>query len=241
MHWQHQHTILLKHLGDCTLLASTPQGDIYVEEFYDGEWIAQHCVNSEGQILKTIDENYGSDTFVPLSLPHDAQPQSSITSAEHALHRVGLRQRGLRETDRVTDWVKPLTIMQKMPLLAALNLSIPPMLLLGIAESHVLAEATTAPDLAIVCRRVSLAYALTEPQQSDDGLPYDYTTHTVHILHPYNHATHTAPDLHECLSPFHGVALIRPTDCLIHDNRLIVADSSDGNTPSRLHIWHTLN
>lgn len=233
---QHSHDISLRYRGDCALMGVTPAGDIYAEELYDETWLAQYHITQSGDIAKSADEQSGQQALHPIELPPVAiTPQSAPLN--HPLNFRGLRQRGLRAEDRVSEWLQPLPIMQKMPLIERLGLNIPPPLLLGIAESIVTSQTALTDELHLVCRRLRLAHALPQPTTDANGLPYDYDTVTLHIAHTFAPQTSAAPALEECLGKFGGVALMRPLDCLHVNNRLIIADASSGKQNSRILVW----
>ncbi len=173
------------------------------------------------------------------NLPADLiAPQTP--GAPHPLDKTATRLRGLRETDRLADWLYALPIADKMALMPHLPLppGITPMQILGISESRVLSIATLTPDVSLLCRRLRLAYALPGPQVDADGLPYDYDSLTLHLLH--THAITDADDAlltTEHLSEFAGVGLHQPVDCLSHAGYLYIADDGGGQQPNRLHIW----
>lgn len=232
----HEITIPLQHHGDCSFVAVS-NDEIVVEEFYDDEWLAQHRINEAGHIIESVDENYGASAFTPLPLSAGALAQVHSHNSTHPMHKVGLRRRGLREADRLSEWVQPLTVMEKIPLLAHLKWDLPPMLLMGIAESQVLAEAALTENWHVVCRCVRLAYALPQQQLDDDGYPYDYDTKPLYLIHGYDPINERAPALVDCFTPFHGIALRRPLDCAVHSGRLFVADGGSAEAVSRIIVW----
>ena len=168
-------TLELAHNGDCYLLGMSPDNTIFVEEVYGpDDWLAQHAFTLDGQQLQSVDEDDGlRANLVPLTLPNDLiRPQSC-----HHTHRLNFsgspRWRGLREYERVGDLMRPLSVPTRMTL--GQRFGIAPPMLLGITESRVLAEALmTPPDLYFVCRRIRIAYALSQPQFDADHQPFDY-------------------------------------------------------------------
>ncbi|MDQ7036891.1 MAG: hypothetical protein Q9P01_19265 [Anaerolineae bacterium] len=156
---------------------------------------------------------------------------------QHPLNYSGGRYRGLREADRVAQWIQPLTIMEKMPLIQALKLTLPPMLLLGIAESRVLSEAQLSDSQSIVCRRVRIAYALPQAQIDANGLPYDYESRLLYLAHTYDTETEAAPSIVTALQGFDSMILQHPIDCIVQGSQLVLADASDGTNKCRILIF----
>jgi hypothetical protein len=151
---------------------------------------------------------------------------------------LGPRHRGLRDLERVADIVRPLEVATKFRIARQLNLAIPPALLLGLAESYVIAEAELIrPTDYLVCRRLRLAYALPEIQRDANGTPYDYDTLVVYIAHPYRREMgHEAP-VETVFAGLPGVQLNRPMDVILVDGHLFIADGGAGNIPARIHTW----
>lgn len=227
---------------DCALLGIVPHADIkatrlYIEQYMPQDWVQQTILTAAGDVIQQADDR---DDGPLLTLPDDRiAPEQPF---KHALQFKGLRYRGLSEEDRIADWVQGLTIMEKMPLASKLNLTVPPPMILGLAESYILSIAhLDDTGQTVVCRRIRLAYRLPQRQIDADGLPYDYDTRVVFIAHPYHVPTDTAPALHDCIGSFADVAVQRPTACIAHDNRLYLLDcgaADDPQThPARLHIW----
>jgi hypothetical protein len=143
----------------------------------------------------------------------------------------------MREAERVGELVQPFTLQEKMTLIERLALNIMPPMLLGLAESYVLAEAELArPYLYVVCRRVRLAIALPAVQTDADGQPYDYDTLVLHLAHWIDRRS---PDvsLVEVIDHLPGVTLHRPTDCIIRDGYLFISDGGGDQQKNRLHVW----
>lgn len=227
----------LRHHGDCTLLGVTRDLTIYAEEIYgDDGLIAQHALTVEGTTLATVDEAESDDAELhPLDLPPDAIKAKTCWQTM-ALNFAGPRHRGMREPERTSDLVRPLSIQEKMALVNHLQLDVLPPLLLGIAESYVLAEAQIiAPNLYFVCRRVRLAVALTEAQTDADGYPYDYDTLVFYIAHFYRRDEE--PNLINILADLVSTSLRRPMDCLRVGDRLFIADGGEADHPSAIHVW----
>ena len=138
---EHLTTLQLQHNGDCSLIGVAPDLTIYVEEVYGEEgWLAQLALTLEGTILATVDENYGAETELsPLALPVKlVEPQRGWHTM--ALNFTGARHLGLRGPERLDDLVRPFSIPEKIALIHVLELDILPPMLLGLAESYVLAE-----------------------------------------------------------------------------------------------------
>ena len=231
-------TLELTHNGDCHLLGMSADGTLYVEELYGSEdWFARHAITLQGQWIHSADEEDGQNIdLVPFDLPQDLQRPTSPQYA-HRLNFSGPRWRGLREAERIADLVRPFTIPTRMTL--GQRLGIAPPLLLGIAESRVLAEALlTPPDQVLVCRRVRIAYALETTEHDAEHQPYDYDTIPIFIAHPYHIMSgelDVEPDI--AFAGLPGVDLLRPMDCLVANGYLCVADGGDDSQKSRIHIW----
>lgn len=222
-------TIPLRHGGSCNLIGISPQGDLFVEEWYgdeDDPRIAQHRIAQSGEMIESADESDEKRAFSPLTLPENLIRPAEIVRGQ-AFNFVGPRFRGLRETDRIQETAQVFSVMEKMTLAAKLRLDFPPPLLIGLAESLVLAEASITEKWLVVCRRVRLAYALPQIQLDAHGLPYDYDSLTLFVAHFYDPATGRVPDLASCLDDLAGWQLRQPADCLIHEGRLYLADGGE--------------
>lgn len=230
-------TLLLKHNGDCNLLGVAPDMTVYVEEVYGDEgWLAQHALRLDGSTVSSVDENNGAaGDLAPLTLP-DAITKPKTGWHTMALNFAGPRHRGMRSPERTDELVHPLSIQEKMTLVKQLKLDVAPPMLLGIAESYVLAECQIAsPSLYFVCRRVRLALALGEERLDDDNQPYDYDTVVVHLAHFYECGSDLT--LGEILDGLTGAPLHRPMDCLLYGDHLFIADGGAGDRPSAIHVW----
>ena len=229
--------IPLRHHGDCRLLGVTPALDVYVEEFFD-TWMAQHAFDKAGRLLESVDEAGGQTTHVqPLRLPDDARTPQRVWHTIR-LNFQGPRHQGLREPERVQATVRNIPVKAKMQLIEKLNLDMPAMMLLGLAESYVLAEAAIAPPhIFVVCRRIRLAYALPEVQHDTQQQPYDYDTILFHTAHFFDHRAIEPPEIAETLAPLGGVSLNRPMDCVVQSDHLFIADGGTAAEPSVVHIW----
>jgi hypothetical protein len=231
--FKHQTTIPLRYQGDCSILALSSDTSFYVEEFYDDGFIAQHHIQN-GAIIASRDENAGERDIVPFTLPENGILPDR--PSKHPVNSSGLRFRGLREAEHLQDWIIPLSLAEKMPLLSALNWAISPMLILGIAESKVLSQAPIHEEW-LVCRRIQIAFALPELRYDEFGLAYDYDSRPLHLLHPYTEDV--TESLHASLR-FAGEKLQRPMDILYHDSRLILADAAADGNNSRLILWEKM-
>ena len=228
----HKKTLELPHHGQAHILGLAPDNTLYVEEFYQDVFLAQHHIAMDGTILQTIDERDGTQVPNWFTFPLDCTLPDHPT--DHPLNKKSVRLRGMRETDRISEWVQPLSIMEKMPLIQQLGLAFPAMMLLGIAESHVLAQATIRKNHQLVCRRVRLAYALPEIQYDAYGMPFDYDCLTLHLLHDYD--ADETPPLHTLLSAFAPVQ--QPLDCLFQGSKLYVTEAGTPSAPAKVH-WFT--
>jgi hypothetical protein len=232
-------TLQLYHNGDCSLLGVTPELSIYVEEVYgeDG-WLAQHAMRVDGTIITSVDEAFGAKTELePLPLPTNLV-ESKRGWNTMALNYTGPRHRGLRGPERLDDLVRPFSIQEKAALVKRLELDMPPPLLLGVAESYVLAEAPISPpNVFIVCRRLRLAYAMSEARQDADGEPYDYDTLVLYAAHFFDRAAEQEPALSDVMVGLEGTPLHRPMDCLICNGHLFVADGGSADRRSAVHVW----
>jgi hypothetical protein len=231
----YQNTIPLRHDGDCKILGITPQMALYVEEIYgDDDWLAQYSLTLDNHITRLADEDHGENTrFSRLTLPADLIRPAPITTSA-ALNFTGPRQRGLREPERIHEIVRPLTIATRMQVIQQLGLDLLPPMLLGIAESMVIAEALIPPML--VCRRLRLDYALTTPQRDSSGQPYVYDTLVLHVAHVYETDEIELPP-ETVFAGLPGVTLLRPMDCLVYNDTLIVADGGTSQHNSQIHVW----
>ncbi len=232
-------TIRLKHTGDCKLIGVTSDLQIYAEEIYtDDCWLAQHHVGADGEIITSIDEDHGNVSVTePLPVPTEmAQPSSGWQTMW--LNFAGPRHRGLRALERVDALVRSMTIQDKMALSAYFKFNMPPPMLLGLAESYVISEAKTPiTGLYFVCRRLRIAFVLPAPQTDEQGEPYDYDTRVIYGAHFAIRSAESESLLSEIDNLFPGVTPIRPMDCVITANHLIIADGGDTDRLSAVHLW----
>jgi hypothetical protein len=232
-------TLQLKHRGQCALLGVSPDLTVYAEELHGpDERLAQSALRLDGTVAQTAEESAGSAApFRPLMLPPDAiRPQMGTRTT--AFNYSGARLRGLRAAERVDDVVYPLPVPLKMRLVQQHGLDIPPPLLLGLAESCVLAETLLRPpDMFVVCRRIRLAYALPDTRLDDANQPYDYDTLTFHIAHLVDRAGDDDGPITTLTSDLPGAPLHQPTDCLICAGHLFIADSGQDHALNAVHIW----
>jgi len=235
----HVTTLPLKHDGDCSLLGMTADKTLYVEEVYgEAGWIAQHELLPDGTFARSIDEEHGqNDNLRPLDLPPGiVKPKTGWHTM--ALNFAGPRHRGLRAPERLLDLVRTLGIDEKMAVIDKFKLNIIPPMLIGVAESYVLAEAELRrPNLYFVCRRMRLAIALPEERLDDEGQPYDYDTCVIYLAHFYD--CEQEPTFAELLADLTSVPLHRPMDCLLLNEHLCIADGGDGDAGrlSAIHLW----
>ncbi len=235
----------LAHTGDCSLIGIAADLTIYAEEMYgeDG-WLAQYALKLDEKTVTSSDENSGMNRdFEMLRLPTDLV-RSQPCKHTSALNFGGARHRGMREPERIAELVRPLTIQTKMTLIERLKLNIMPPMLLGVAESYVLAEAPLiSPNVFMVCRRLRLAYILPQAKYAADHQPYDYDTLVLYIAHDYNpHVDDEIPP-ERALAGLPGVQLRRPMDCIVRDQHLFIADggtvtnSGTAEQVSTIHVW----
>ena len=233
----HVRTLTLKHNGDCNLLGVTPDQTIYAEEVYGEDGlIAQHEVQFDGRFAQSVDEVDGApDTMQPISLPANAiKPKTGWHTM--GLNFAGPRHRGMRAPERTADLVQPLTIEEKMTFVKRLKLDVPAPLLMGIAESYVLAESDIVrPHLYFVCRRVRLALALPEVRLDAAQQPYDYDTHVIYAAHFYDRTEELPSGV--LFDDLTSEPLHRPMDCLLLDGHLYIADGGSGARLSAIHVW----
>jgi hypothetical protein len=211
---------------------------LYVEEVYgENGWIAQHELLPDGTFAQTIDEQDGMNEIAhPLELPTAiAKPKTGWHTM--ALNFAGPRHRGLRGLERIADVVRMLSIDEKMAVIAKFKLDVIPPMLLGVAESYVLAEAELRrPDLYFVCRRMRLAVALPETRMDEDDQPYDYETCVIYLAHFYD-CEQELPFI-ELMADLTPVPLQRPMDCLLLNEHLCIADGGDNGRLSAIHLWN---
>jgi hypothetical protein len=235
--FQHVTSLPLAHGGDCSLLGVASDLTVYVEEVYGDEgWMAQRALRMDGTMVAAVDEEDGRATAVqPLPLPDDLTiPKTGWHTM--ALNFSGARHRGIRSLEHVTDIAQPLAVEDRMALTGRLRVPAP--LILGLAESYVLAEAElAAPHLFLVCRRLRVVYALEAEQTDEQNQAYDYDSHVLYVAHVYDRSQDVKPTLRESLAGLAGVELCRPMDCLIAHGHLFVADGGEDEQVSRVHVW----
>ncbi|MEO1288465.1 MAG: hypothetical protein AAFV93_11915 [Chloroflexota bacterium] len=232
--FKHKKQISLQYVSQCNILGVSEANDIYIEEYYDEAYLVQYRMTLSGDILAVVDEEYGKTSITPFTLANSLQ--QPCHPLDHSMNYTGLRFRGMREADKVAEWVKPMPMLEKMPLMQTLNLGVPSMMLMGIAESRVLSETQLSDRISLICRRVRLLIALPEIKIDEAGLSYDYETHIMHVLHTFDSETEAYPSLHQALKQFPDVS--NPTDCLFTHEYLIVADSGYDEVVSTVHIYH---
>ena len=121
-----------------------------------------------------------------------------------------------------------------MALIAKFKLDLIPPMLLGVAESYVLAKPNSTPGSVFVCRRLRLAVALPETRLDEDNQPYDYETHVIYLAHFYD-CEQEPPfidlltDLTECRSAPDGLPAAKRTS--VHRRRRRCGRLS------AIHLW----
>ncbi|MGQ9910159.1 MAG: hypothetical protein ACUVS2_15140 [Candidatus Flexifilum sp.] len=240
INYRHECSFPLQHPGSPGLLGVTPDGHIYVEEIYGEEgWLAQGRYNFEGMLLASVDEEAGRHPDIqPLSLPDNLIRPARVWHTMR-LNFAGPRHRGSRVLERIDELVQPLSIGEKLAISQHLKLPVPPPMLLGLAESYVLAETQIVPPfLFLICRRLRFAYALETPAPDRDGA-VDYDTAVAYIMQEVDLNDDADRPLSSYLGHFAGVPLNQPMDCMLFETRLFVADGGDPTTgqPAQIHIW----
>ncbi|MFN8373552.1 MAG: hypothetical protein U0694_11850 [Anaerolineae bacterium] len=223
------------------LAGISPNHQLYVDMIYDlDDKLARYMLGLDGSITILADE--GDETKpAEAPLPPDLISPQRIEHNSRLNFSIG-RFRGMREEERIADLLTPPSIYEKMALVQALNLPILPPMLLGVAESAVLAMALLeSPDTYLVCRRVRLAYTLTRPQLDESRQQYDYDTVTLHLAHSYNLHSDNDTSLVDLLGAqpvlLPGAALHSPMDVMVYDDNVIVADGGNSQHPAAVHIW----
>lgn len=249
--FEHLRTVSLAHNGECGLLGVDADMNFYVEEIYGDEgWMAQAAYDLDGQELAAVDERAGDNQGVErLQKPRGLiRPGTGMSTTR--LNFGGARHQGLVEEDRVEDMVRPLSIEDKMLLVEEGFIpSVAPPAVLGLAQSYVVSEAQVKETersgrkqspLFLLSRRLRVAYRLAGPARDELGNPYDYTSHEVAVMQQHRPGDEFAPLGETVLDQkVLGVALNWPTDLVLRDDILFVADAAhevDGLT-SRVHIW----
>jgi hypothetical protein len=222
----YKETFFLNYSEDCALVGVSPTGLIVVDLMTELHTIRQ-IRTPNGMITAEGDAN--------LPLPPDLIRPAPV-SLDHPANYRGARLRGVRAQDRIDDLVLPLAMPEKMNLVRQLKLNIIPPLLLGLAESTVLSTACLpGRDLTLICRRVRLAYALSAPRTDENGVAYDYDTHTCYLVHAY--APGDDRPLSDLLSGLPGADLRHPSDVVVAGDWLVIADPALGTGNSQLHVW----
>lgn len=235
--FRHFITFPLLYEGDCKLLGVTADGLIYAEELYGADdWLAQHKISMRHGIIESIDELAGQNPdVIPFKLPNTAILPSSKSCCD-SLKFTGARLQGMQREDHITEIVLPLSIEDKIELVEFMEWDILPMQIIGIAESVVLSQTRLPDETIMVCRRVRIAYRLAE-QMEYQGIPYNYDSLAVYMLHEFDPADDELPELVDCLNDMEDVDLLRPMDCLYYDGRLYVADGGEEGDVSAIHVF----
>jgi hypothetical protein len=226
----------LLYADSCSFLGISPDQHIFVEEFYGENWFAQHHLDADGQICASVDEQYGQQDADALDLPAGTL-SAQMPPHDHPLNLPLLREWGMRAEDRVMEWVQPLTIAEKLALIALLSLNISPMQLLGLAESRVLAQADLNERQSLICRRLRLLVALPQVRRHASGLPYDYETIPCSVLHLWDRQTQEPATLENILPALGGIPLIHTLDFLVYAGRLYLAQGGTSDQPNKVHCW----
>ncbi|MFN8380040.1 MAG: hypothetical protein U0452_15355 [Anaerolineae bacterium] len=217
----------LPHQGDVALLALSGN-QLWAEEMYGDQWLAQHALDLDRGIVESADEDEGRATQLrPLDIPADALAPRRAWAAMR-LNYAGARHQGLREEDRLADVLHPVSVADRFALANAF--AVAPPAVLGIAESYVLAESPLAePHDLLLCRRLRIAVAV--PRNTDSaGLSFDYVTRACFVLQRWK-VGEDEPPLEHALSGLGGIPLHQPMDCMRRDNRLYVAEGgAEGRT-----------
>ncbi|MCS7069999.1 MAG: hypothetical protein NZM00_00720, partial [Anaerolinea sp.] len=241
LEYLHERTFPLQHPSAPSLLGVTDCGDIYIEEIYGEEgWLAQGQYSPDGTLLAGVDEDAGRRLDIqPLPLPDNLIRPARVWHTMR-LNFAGPRYRGSRLLERIDELVQPLSAAEKIAISQHLKLPVPPPMLLGLAESYVLAEAQIVPPTHfIVCRRLRFAYALGQTDPNRDR-EVDYDTAIAHIVQEIDLDDDADRPLSSYLGHFAAVALNQPMDCMVAGTKLFVADGGDPATGrlAQIHIWH---
>lgn len=232
-------TIELCHDGDCGLIGIGADFTIYAEEIYtENAWIAQHAIALDGSFIQTIDELYGEVSEVsPIAVTENTSKAQPGWQTIKTLNFAGPRHRGMRESERMIEMVRPFSLSEKLALVERLALPFAPPMLLGLAESYVLSEAEIErPHLYVICRRIRLAYALPGVELDDQQQPYDYDTQVIYLAHWFDRRSEEV-SLIEALDSLPDAPLYRPMDCIIHGSYLFISDGGGTMQNNRIHIW----
>lgn len=231
----YQASLPLVGKGDCSLIGVSPDLTLFVEEIDAEGLVAQQAMRLDGTVLARVDEAEGDAKPLPLP-PELSRPQTVWHTM--SLNFAGPRHRGLRGPERVFELVRGINMQDKMALIQRFNLPVTPPMILGLAESYVLAEAPLLyPNVFVVCRRARIAYALAEEQLDADQQPYDYDTLVVYTAHIFDRTRDSDVLLTEPHESFPDVTLRRPMDCMIAHHHLFIADGGDDDHPNAVHIW----
>lgn len=97
----------------------------------------------------------------------------------HPLNHGFQRQWSMREAERVSEWVQPLTIMEKMAVIEQLGLKVVPMAILGVTWSKVLSVVPLGSH-KLIHRTLGIAQALPAPLLLPQ--PHDTLIHRLAVL-----------------------------------------------------------
>lgn len=230
-------TIPLAHISECAIAGLYADGRIAVEEFYD-DWLARSLFSADGTLLMFSDEgaheNDSAPDFDLAPFPAGLNPPPPIGRASVLSYEIG-RWRGLRDDERIAEVLQTLSVAEKM----ALSPYKIPGVIMGTAESYVLAEAVIRPNLSLVCRRLRIAYALATPAYDANGAPYDYDTFVLHLAQWFDPATDSAANCAPLDQPRPNVGAC-PMDAMYDGSRLYVVNGGDAERLSALHLYEVV-
>lgn len=234
-------SIRLLHSGDAALLGLDDARRLYTEEYFGEDGLlAQAAWSDTGELLRCVDESQADGQPIQaLELPEGSLLKPGRGWNTVRLNHAGARHRGLRETDRIADTTLSLSVPEKMLLAAYIPQAGSPMSLIGIAESYVMSEAQLTRTVYLVCRRLRIAYALPGRVMADDGLPCDYETAVLHVVHLVDLADDKPVPAEDWFGLLPAPTLYRPTECIVDRERgeLWIAESGDGTRPAQAHLY----
>ncbi len=235
----YQNSISLMHREECGLLGVAPDLTMYVEAFYEDAAVRAILLPDGTLHTEPRHSHNGSAALTGrYTPPPDAKKPTSSSKATQPLNYTGARHRGLRELERISEAVRPISLPSKMALVDHLRLGVPPPHVLGVAESYVLSEAVIAPSVYVVCRRIRIAYALPQTHYDDEKQPYDYDTLTLHIAHLYDPITQDDEiSIEQAFSGLDGIIPHHPVDCVMQSGHLFILEGGTPQTDATMHIW----
>ncbi len=199
--------------------------DGHVVEQYVTALNASHCVvatlaQEDSSVLHyQLVDHHGAvvdDALMEFPAGDWTQPTSSYERA----YQWGVLKKapGLRRLSRVDEWVRPLTLVEKMALIDAFRLAVPAPAILGLAYSQPLYEVELAERW--ILREVGMACAVSRPD-------YDYEIIPLRMFHPMDEDLLLSP-------PLDGVRLRQPTAPIRHGDLLVVTDLAE---PACAVLW----